>query len=129
MPIDSPLKTQHVLTVLERTFAGRQKTVVLVAQAAGGTFTYMAIQVVMRPQQVPDPEIPSVRGTPPQAQFDTLLVAPLTVNFIGALYVADTTTASAIAVAAAQKYEIIEVLPVGIVSGGSHYSVKLRRFR
>ena len=129
MPIDNPLKAQHVLTVLERTFAGRQKTVVLVAQVASGTFTYTAIQAIMRAQQVPEPEIPSPKGGPPGAQFDTLLIAPLTVNFIGALYVADTAMASAVAVAGAQKYEIVEVLPVGILSGGSHYTVKLRRFR
>jgi hypothetical protein len=129
MPIDSALKAQHVLDTLQRTFEGRQKTVVLVIQASGGSFTYVAIQAIMRSQQVIEPEIPTVTGLPPRLQFDTLLVAPLTVNFIGALYVADTVTASAAAVAVAQKYEIVEVLPVGLVAGGSHYSVRLRRLR
>ena len=58
-----------------------------------------------------------------------LLVAPITTNFTGVVMIADTATATAAGVAAALKYEIIEAKPAGIVPGGTHYIVKLRRFR
>ena len=50
-------------------------------------------------------------------------------NFTGVVYIADTVTATSGAVAAAQKYEVIEVLPVGMAPGGSHMRALLRRLR
>jgi hypothetical protein len=129
MPLDT-LKTAHIQAVTLRTFAGRQKTVVFVYQnSGGGGYTYTPVSVIFRPQEVIDPEIPNVAGVSPKLKFDMLMVAPITTNFTGVVMVADTTTATSSAVAAAQKYEIIEVVPQGIVPSGTHYEVKLRRFR
>lgn len=123
-------KTAHIQAMVQRTFQGRQGTVVFVIQTSGGTsYTYTAVQVILRPQAVIDPEIPDNVGASPRQLFDTLLVAPITTNFTGVVMIADTATATAAGVAAALKYEIIEAKPAGIVPGGTHYIVKLRRFR
>lgn len=130
MPLDSSLKIAHIQAAVLRAFQGRQKTVVFVYQNAGGSsYTYTAVSVIFRPQDVIEPEIPNVAGAPPRPQYDMLLVAPITTNFTGVVMVADTSTATASAVAATQKYEIIEVVPMGIVPGGTHLVARLRRFR
>jgi hypothetical protein len=129
MPLDGN-KSAHIQAVMLRSFQGRQKTVVLVVQGGGGgSYTYTAVQVILRPQAVIDPEIPNDVGGSPTQLFDMLLVAPITTDFTGVVMVADTATATAAGVAAAFKYEIIEVRASGIVPGGTHYVVKLRRFR
>jgi hypothetical protein len=129
MPLDT-LKTAHIQAVILRPFAGRQKTVVFVYQNSGGSgYTYTAVSVIFRPQEVIEPKIPNVSGSPPKQQWDLLMVAPISTNFTGVVMIADTTTATSGGVAAAQKYEIIEVVPQGIVPSGTHYEVKLRRFR
>ncbi len=127
MPLDAR-KTQHILQVVARSFAGRQRAVVIV-YLAGGSYSYSAVQVIMRPEQIVDPQVPGVAGQPLPRNADTLMIAPLGTNFTGAVYVADTTSATASAVAAAPKYEIIEVLPVGIIPGGSRLRISLRRLR
>jgi hypothetical protein len=127
MPLDSR-KTQHILNVVPQTFAGRQRTVVLVS-LAGGVYSYAAIQVIMRPEEVIDPQIYDASGSQPALTADMVMVAPLGTSFTGVVYVADTTTPTSTAVAAAPKYEIIEALPVGIVPGGTHIRVLLRRLR
>ncbi|MBV9228012.1 MAG: hypothetical protein JOZ18_01775 [Chloroflexi bacterium] len=127
MPLDAN-KAAHIQAVTLRTFQNRQKTVVFVHQSAGA-YSYTATAVIFRPQTIVDPEIPNVAGGQPRQQFDMLMIAPITTSFVGVVFVADTTTASASAVASAPKYEIIEALPVGIVPGGTHYAVKLRRLR
>lgn len=130
MPLDNSLKIAHIQAVTLRAFQGRQKTVVFVYQNAGGSgYTYTAVSVIFRPQEVIEPEIPNIAGAPPRPQYDMLLVAPITTNFTGVVMIADTNTATANAVAAAQKYEIIEVVPGGIVPGGTHLVARLRRFR
>ena len=83
----------------------------------------------MRPQQVVDPQIYDVSVLAAPGTVDMVMIAPLGTNFTGVVYVADTTIATANAVANAPKYEIIEVLPVGILPEGSHIRVLLRRFR
>jgi flavoprotein len=129
MPLDTN-KIAHILAVVLKTFTGRQKTVVFVYQnAGGGGYTYTAVAVIFRPQEVIEPEIPNIAGSAPKQQFDMLMVAPIGTNFTGVVMVADTVTATAGAVAAAQKYEIIEAVPVGIVPSGTHIIAKLRRFR
>jgi 3'-phosphoadenosine 5'-phosphosulfate sulfotransferase (PAPS reductase)/FAD synthetase len=62
----------------------------------------------------------AIKGLPPEERQKPIFV-------IASDYIADTPTATSGAVAAAQKYEIIEVLPVGIVPGGSHLRVLCRR--
>lgn len=129
MPLDAN-KVAHVQSVVQKTFQGRQKTVVFVYQnTGGGGFTYTAVNAIFRPQAVVDPEIPNFAGAPPKQQWDMLLVAPLGTNFIGVVMVADTSTATASGVAAALKYEIVEAVPQGIVPGGTHIVSKLRRMR
>ncbi|HLJ35479.1 MAG TPA: hypothetical protein VKU38_17625 [Ktedonobacteraceae bacterium] len=127
MPLDSR-KIQHIAQVIARTFTGRQRTVVAV-YLASGSYSYSTIQVIMRPEQVLDPQIEDSSGHAPIQNADMQIVAPLGTNFTGAVYVADTPTATVSAVASAAKYEIIEVLPVGIVPGGTHLRVLLRRLR
>lgn len=127
MPLDAR-KSQHILNVIPKTFASRQRTVVVVYQA-NGSYSYSALQVIMRPEQIIDPQIFDASGLQPQHNADMLMIAPLGTNFTGAIYVADTSTPTAFAVASAPKYEIIEVLSVGIVPGGSHLRVLLRRLR
>ena len=127
MPLDAR-KVQHILQVITRSFASRQRTVVIVSLAVG-SYSYNAVQVIMRPQQVNDPQVLDMAGSSLPHNADTLMIAPLGTSFTGAVYVADTTTATASAVASAPKYEIIEVLPVGMVPGGTHLRIALRRMR
>jgi flavoprotein len=127
MPLDAN-KIAHIQAVIPKTFATRQKTIVFVYQS-GDSYTYTATQVIFRPQTFIDPEIPDIVGAAPKPAFDLLMVAPITTNFSGVVLIADTAMASASSVAAAQKYAVIEALPVGIVPGGTHFVVKLRRFR
>ncbi len=127
MPLDAR-KTLHLLQVTTKSYTARQRTVVIVALVAG-SYTYTAIQAIMRPQRVVDPQIYDTTGQPAPQNVDTQMIAPLATNFTGAVYIADTTVASASGVATAPKYEIVEVLPVGIVPGGTHLRVSLRRLR
>jgi flavoprotein len=87
------------------------------------------VQAIFRPQTILDLQIPDQVGSPPRQQFDLLMVVPISTNLVGVVYVADTTTASALAVAAATKYAIVEALPVGILPSGTHVMAKLRRLR
>jgi hypothetical protein len=128
MPLDNPNKVAHVSAVLQRTWSGRQKTVVVVYNNAG-TYSYVAQSVIFRPQEVIDPQVPNLSGNPPGVPADLFLIAALTVSFTGLVYVADTSTATANAVANAAKYEVIEVVPTGIIPGGTHYRAALRRLR
>jgi hypothetical protein len=128
MPLDNPRKIQHVKDVTARSFQGRQRAVVFVYLAAGA-YSYSAVQVIMRPEQVIDPQIYDASGHAPLTNADMLMIAPLGTNFTGVVYVADTPTPTALAVAAALKYEVIEMLPVGVIPGGSHLRALLRRLR
>ena len=127
MPLDAR-KTQHLLQVITRSFAGRQRSVVVV-YLAGGSYSYTPAQVIMRPQQAVNPQIFNASGQPLPRSTDTVIIAPLSLSFTGAVYVADTSIATASAVAAAAKYEIVEILPIGIIPGGSHQRIALRRLR
>ncbi len=127
MPLDAR-KAQHLLQVVTRSFAGRQRTVVVVALASG-SYTYTAIQVIMRPLRVVDPQVYDTAGQSAPRVADMLMIAPLATNFTGAVYVADTTVASLSSVTSAPKYEIVEVLPTGMLPGGTHLRVSLRRLR
>ena len=69
MPLDNQNKINHILAVILRTFAGRQKTVVLVYQSAG-TYSYVTVQAIFRPQTIIDLQIPDQVGSTPRQQFD-----------------------------------------------------------
>jgi hypothetical protein len=121
-------KITHIQNTIQKTWTSRQKTVVFVALSSG-TYSYTAVSVIFRPQQVIDPQILTTSGGKPVPLFDMMLIAPLGTNFQGVVYIADTATATNGAVASAQKYEVIEVLPVGMAPGGSHMRALLRRLR
>lgn len=127
MPLDAR-KAQHALQVVARSFTSRQRTVVAVTLASG-SYSYSTLLVIMRPQQIVDPQLYDVSKLAAPATVDMMMIAPIGTSFTGVVYIADTTTATASAVASAPKYEILEVLPVGIVPGGSHLHVLLRRLR
>lgn len=131
MPLDTALKIAHVQAVINRTYSGRQKTVVFVYQnTGGGGYTYTAVtNTIFRSRSQVDPQIPNIYGVEPMLVWDTLMIAPLATNFTGVVYVADTSTATAGGVAAAQKYEIVECVTNGILPAGTHYEVKMRRLR
>jgi len=76
-----------------------------------------------------NPQVIDASADLPLHAPDMLMQAPLGTNFTGVVYVADTPTPTALAVAAAAKYEILEALPVGLAAGGSHIRVLLRRLR
>jgi len=127
MPLDTR-KATHIQTVIPKTWAGRQKTVTLVT-TSGGVQSYTAITVIFRPLAEVDPTVADAAGQPPHLIGDTLMIAPTSLSLAGAVFIADTPTAIASAVAAAPKYEIIEALPSGILPGGTHLRVLLRRLR
>ena len=127
MPLD-PRKIQHIQDVTNATFANRQRTVVLVTLSAG-TYTYTTLSAIMRPLQILNPQIVDSLADVPLHAPDMLMQAELGTNFTGVVYVADTPTPNATAVAAAAKYEILEALPVGVAPGGSHIRVLLHRLR
>ena len=127
MPLDAR-KAQHLLQAVTKSFAGRQRTVVVVALSSG-SYTYTPIQAIMRPLYAVDPQVYDPSGQAAPRTADMLMIAPLTTNFTGAVYVADTTVASVSGVTSAPKYEIVEVLTTGIIPGGTHLRVSLRRLR
>lgn len=128
MPLDNARKIAHVQAVIQRSWSGRQKIVVFVYDTAGA-FSYVAQSVIFRPQSVIDPTVPNLSGSAPGVPADMVMICPLSISLAGVVYVADTATATSSAVAAAHKYEIIEAVPTGIISGGTHYTVALRRLR
>lgn len=128
MPLDNQQKINHILAVVQRSFGGRVKTITAV-YLTGGNYSYQQISVIFRREQVIDPEVPAPSGGAPHTNADLQIIAPLGTNFTGVQYLADTAVNTANGVQAAQKYEILEVLPVGIVPGGSHLRVVCRRLR
>ncbi len=127
MPLDSR-KIAHIQAVVQRSWTGRQKNVVFVYNTAG-VYSYTAVSAIWKPQDVVDPQIPALNGGAPSVPADTIMVVPIATNMTGVVYIADTATATSGAVAAAAKYEIIEAVPTGIIPGGTHYIVALRRLR
>ena len=127
MPLD-PRKIAHLQHVTNSSFAARQRTVVLVT-LSGGSYVYSTLLAIMRPLQILNPSVIDVSAETPLRSPDMLMQAPAGTSFNGVVYIADTTTPTAPAVAAAAKYEILEALPVGLVPGGSHVRVLLKRLR
>jgi hypothetical protein len=128
MPLDSALKIAHVQAAVLRTYQGRQQTVVFVALASG-VWTYTAQSVIFRKQEVVDLEQPDLSGASPKIKADALMIVPISVSMAGVVYVALTSTATSGAVAAAEKFELVESTPTGIVPGGTHYVCDMRKFR
>jgi hypothetical protein len=81
----------------------------------------------MRPLQILNPQVSNLDSEIPLHAPDMLMQAPLSTNFTGVVYIADTPTPVAAAVTAAAKYEILEALSVGLAPGGSHIRVLLHR--
>jgi hypothetical protein len=127
MPLDSR-KSTHLAAVVPKTWAARQKTVTLVSGPPGAQ-TYATALVILRPLQTPDPTVADAGGQPPRQIADTLMIAPLTLSLVGVVLVADTATATAGGVAAARKYELVDVSLAGILPGGTHQHILLRRLR
>jgi hypothetical protein len=128
MPLNTSQKINHIKSVTNLAYAGRQQTVVFV-YLASGVYSYVATVVIMRPEEIIDPQIYDASGHAPLTGADMIIIAPLGTNFTGVVYIADTPTATQAAVAAAPKYEVIEALPVGMIPGGSHFRALLRRLR
>jgi len=126
MPLDA-LKVAHIQAVIARTYASRQKTVVFVTQS-GSSYSYTAVSVIFRKQKIIDPQIPDQEGGQPRLEQDAIMIVPIATSLTGLLMVADTPTATAGAVAASEKFEIIEALTTGIIPTGSKKIVRLRKF-
>ncbi|GCE28800.1 hypothetical protein KDA_42840 [Dictyobacter alpinus] len=124
MPLDSR-KIEHIQSILTRSWGGRKQTVVFVYQNGSG-YSYQAIEVLWRPRERVDWQIQNKAGAEPQRDYDTLLQAPLGTSFNGVVLIADTTTASASAVQAARKYQVIEAIPIGMPVGGTRIHAYLR---
>lgn len=124
MPLDNR-KATHIQQVVNKTFAGRQRSVTLVYNTAG-SYSYSALPVVFRPDLALDPQIP---GQQSRLQVDAVIIAPLGTSFQGVVLVADTPTATPLAVQTSPKYEVVACVPAGILPGGTHLRVYLRRFQ
>ncbi len=127
MPLDSR-KSAHLGAVVPKTWAGRQKTVTLVSGPPGAQ-TYVTASVIFRALQNPDPTVADAAGQPLHHVADTLMIAPATLSLAGVVLVADTAAATSAGVAAARKYELVEVALAGILPTGTHQRVLLRRLR
>ena len=128
MPLDNQNKINHILAMVRKAWTGRQQTVVFVSQSAG-VWSYTAQNVIFRRQQVIDPEIPDASGKAPKMKADALMIVDISISMVGVVYVAYTATATSGAVQTSEKYQVIEVTPAGIIPGGTHYTVDLRRLR
>jgi hypothetical protein len=128
MPLNSSQKINHMKNAINLTYSGRQRTVVFV-YLASGVYSYVATDVIMRPEEIIDPQIYDASGHAPVTGADMIIIAPLGTNFTGVVYIADTPTATEASVAVSPKYEVIEALPVGMIPGGSHIRALLRRLR
>lgn len=124
MPLDSR-KATHIQNVLTRSFAGRQKTVVFVSQS-GSSYSYSAVNVIFRPQDVIDLELLGKDALPQRQRCDALIVAPISTSFVGVVCVADTPIATASAVQNARKYQVIGAVPQGMIPGGTRIHAYLR---
>jgi hypothetical protein len=128
MPLDSQNKINHIAAVIARSYQGRTQVVTFVSLVAG-VWTYTLQTVIFRRQEVFDPEIPDTSGTAPTPKADAIMIVPISVSMTGVVYVAYTNVATALSVSTAQKFEVIEATPTGIVPGGTHLVVDLRYMR
>ncbi len=128
MPLDSQNKINHIFNVLARTYQGRTQVVTFVSNS-GGTWSYTLQTVIFRRQDVIDPEQPDTSGGAPRLRADAVMIVPISVSMTGVVYVAYTNVATALSVSQAEKYECVEITPRGIVPGGTHWEVSLRRMR
>jgi hypothetical protein len=124
MPLDSR-KATHIQDALASSCAGRQKTVVFVTQIGSG-YSYTAVDVIFRPQDVIDLELLDQNAQPPRPRCDALIVAAISTSFVGVVCVADTPNANASAVQNARKYQVIEAVQVGMIPGGTRIHAYLR---
>jgi hypothetical protein len=76
-----------------------------------------------------DPQQPDISGGAPRLKADAIMIVDIAVDLTNVIYVAYTSTATSAAVAASERYEIVEKTPTGIIPGGTHWACDLRRFR
>jgi urate oxidase len=114
--------------MVKKTWQGRQQTVVFVSNS-GGVWSYTAQSVIFRKLDVIDPEQPDTSGGAPKIRADAVMIVDIAIDMTGVVYVAYTSTATALAVSTADKYEIIEATQKGIIPAKTHWEVDLRRFR
>ncbi|GCF11207.1 hypothetical protein [Dictyobacter arantiisoli] len=126
MPLDAR-KLDHLKVVSARTWMGRQKTMMFVTQSSN-TFSAVPCTVLFRSQTLLDLEIPNRNGLPAHQRYDALLVAPMTTNFAGVAYIADTASSTPAAILGARKYQVLETVPGGMLPGGTHITAYLRHF-
>ena len=119
-------KRARILANRDRVRQGRTTTVTLVYNKPEGTI-YQAANVVWQYQHYADPiaQEPSAEGTPSATHVRAEL--PITLDPTQISYIADTPTATAASVAAAQRYEIVSYRKAGIVA--NRWSIHLRRMR
>ena len=119
-------KLARILANRDRVRQGRTTTVTLVYNKPEGTI-YQAANVVWQYQHYADPiaQEPSAEGTPSAIHVRAEL--PITLDPTQISYIADTPTATAASVAAAQRYEIVSYRKAGIVA--NRWSIHLRRMR
>jgi hypothetical protein len=125
MPLDA-IKAAHITALRARAQANRTRSVVFVT-LSGTTYSYTAVSVVFKFVRIYDPEIQNIHGAEPKLESDAIVLIPISQSVAGLLYIADTTTATSGAVAAANKYEAVEILPLGILPASTHYEISLRR--
>lgn len=128
MPLDSQNKINHIQAMVQKTWQGRQQQITFVYNSSG-TWSYVLQNVIFRRQEVIDPAQPDISGGAPKIKADAVMIVPISVSMIGLVYVAYTNVATALSVSTAEKYECVEITPRGIVPGGTHWEVSLRRFR
>ncbi len=128
MPIDSQLKANHIQALVRKTWLGRQQVVVFVSLVSG-VWSYTAQTVIFRRQEVIDPQQPDTGGAAPRLKADAIMIVDIAISMVGVVYVALTSTATAGAVSASERYECIEITPTGILPGGTHWSCHMRRLR
>lgn len=127
MPLDTR-KLQHMLQVQARSFAGRQRTLVVVALVAG-SYTCTPVQGIFKLLENSEPTVLRADGDVLSREIDALLIVPAGTLMTGAVYIADTSSPTSGAVSAAAKYEPLTVLPARGGASNSHLLITLRRLR
>lgn len=128
MPFTSRMLS-HVAAMRARRRQGRTKTVVFVQQQPLGTYVYTAVNVVWRTVEDWDLSTLEAHGHAQPRGFEVLMECDLTIALAAVAYVADTPTATQPAVAAADKYEILERALLGVAPGGDRWKARLRKLR
>jgi hypothetical protein len=115
-------KIARIIANRARMSQGRQRTVVAVINMPEG-LAYQAIQCTWTSQMYSEPQT----FTQPESEIHAIAEMPLTVDPTAFSFIADTATATADAIAAADKYEVAQYRKAGIVA--NRWRLHLRRLR